>query len=554
MVSFKSLSFLILTLIVVLFLIQTLPSNSVYGRKKSRRSGMNLKGTTPLEARFFSDLEAGRTDRWSLGDAFLIASGLRTERQFKKGQEWINQIARNAKDVIAHYRSTEQKADQLLKWLHGTALRRYRATSTDAVEIMKYGRFNCLSSCILYGIIGQKLGMKVRGIAVDKHAFCRVYRGRKGWDVETTNALGFNPGRTLKLDNRIVSVPRSQYRNRREITLKEMIGLIYSNHMGLSNAFPTPQDQILALQKALYFFPRDPIIQHNLIAAHTQAINRLIDQKSWTYAWAYVKQLKKYEKDDKYWSSLAPQLIKSHLQKILTQGRGSIKARIDQALTRLKEYAQDEPGLGKQFIEYMKAWIYGFHLKANSRSKKQEMTLFEQSIQSLKKGQKARKGALSRQFLGILKQNTLAALKNHIISYLNAQDFDQAMEFVRIALRAFPRDLDLRKYQKQMKTVQIHRNKNQEVNRIVALAKKNKLLEAIRALNQAQQRDPHSAQLRKLRRKIEPTFMYNEIIGDYEDEDFEGVKRKIKIALRKYPRDRDLLRLKRDLERELEED
>ena len=85
---------------------------------------------------------------------------------------------------------------------------RYRATATDALEIIRSGQFNCLSSCIIYGIIAQKLGLKVRGVAVDRHAFCRVYRGRRGWDVETTTPMGFNPGRKIQIDPLVLQVIR----------------------------------------------------------------------------------------------------------------------------------------------------------------------------------------------------------------------------------------------------------------------------------------------------------------------------------------------------------
>ena len=242
------------------------------------RGYVSLTGTTPLESRFFEDLHKGRRGDWSLAEGFFIASGIREEKSLKRAKEWLDQLTIEVEKHLKTERSTDERADQLLRWLHSKVFSEYQASATDALALLRSGRYNCLSSCILYAIIGERIGLNIKGIAVDKHAFCRVLktaRSKRGWDVETTVALGFNPGRNVKISNTVISVPRSQYRNRKELNMWEMIGLIYTNHMGMTGAFPTLKDKLLAFKKAALFSPRDELIQKNVRSVYLMMIQEL---------------------------------------------------------------------------------------------------------------------------------------------------------------------------------------------------------------------------------------------------------------------------------------
>ena len=285
-----------------------------------------------LESSFFNDLRDQRSGKWSLADAFFIASGIRGESELARARKWLETLVHEAKEILQPYRKATDRADHLLRWLHQKTLSRYHARSTSALEVIRAGHFNCLSSSILYGMIGEKLGLHVRGIIVDHHVFCRVYqkpqpKNRRsmssrsgGWDVETTTALGFNPGRAVQIDLSVVSVPRSRYRNRREVSLFEMIGLIYTNHMGLNNAYPTAEDRLLAYQKAALFFPRDPIIEHNIIAAHTQIIAAAIERQQWIKAKKFLDQLSEFDQGGDESTQVWITLLDRHLNLIAPKG------------------------------------------------------------------------------------------------------------------------------------------------------------------------------------------------------------------------------------------
>lgn len=424
-----------------------------------RARPVKLTGTTPLEAQFFNDLRDKDMKRWTLSDAFFIASGIRDEANLNRARAWMDQLVNEARGELAGLKKTEERADKLLHWIHHRALSTYRAESTDALELIRNGKYNCLSSCLLYGMIGERLGLHIRGIAVEHHAFCRVYdqplpkritsmKSRSGgWDVETTTEHGFNPGRQVQMERMVISVPRHQYRNRREISLVEMIGLIYTNHIGLTRSYPSTSDRLLAYQKAALFFPRDPIIQHNVIAAHTQLINELVQQRKWASAAGYAQQLEEVDSSDQYSTSTWLMLIDRHLENIASQG-------IKEILSQLDEYQQRAKKPPKSVWLYWRARMLGQaagHELLRGREA-EGLTRLKQVLSYLKQAeqQRPRLERSRREKLETLRHNSLVPLKNVIITLMNSGKHAQASSLLNATLRIFPRDGDLKTLQQSL--------------------------------------------------------------------------------------------------------
>ena len=448
--SYLGLGFqIILVLLIVTFIFGAAltPAHARRGASK-----ISLRGTSELEAKFFNDLKEQRLRQWSLADAFFIASGIRDEKSLSRARQWYEQLVEDAEKTLKPYRKTSDRADQLLRWLHERVLRSYRPQATDALDIMRSGRFNCLSSCIVYGMIGERLGLHIRGIAVDQHAFCRVYakpvrhtqsmKSRSGgWDVETTTALGFNPGRSVQIDRAVVSVPRSRYRNRREISLMEMIGLIYTNHIGMTRAYPTHEDRLLAYQKATLFFPRDPIIQHNIIAAHTQVIQDYASRQRWQPAQAYIEQLSHFDQKDQYATALWMQVAEQHLDAASYKG-------LDQALDTLKIYQNKETNVPSPAWSYLSGQLYGraaTHLYDRGRFDQAD-EFFNKACLAGKKASQTRSQRSSKSAqvaLQRLKHNHLVIIKNAIINVFNQKEIPRAKTLIALALKTHPRDTDL---------------------------------------------------------------------------------------------------------------
>jgi tetratricopeptide (TPR) repeat protein len=103
------------------------------------------------------------------------------------------------------------------------------------------GSYNCVSSGVVYAILLKALGLRVWGVRTSDHAFCRVQAGDQAFDVETTSPFGFDPGKRKEFTDdfgRITGytyVPPSNYRDRRDIGEKELLGLILFNQTAFAS-------------------------------------------------------------------------------------------------------------------------------------------------------------------------------------------------------------------------------------------------------------------------------------------------------------------------------
>ncbi len=150
--------------------------------------------------------------------------------------------------------SAREAAERLLEMLHRRVFRRYDERQTRLEELLATGRYNCVSSAVLYGLLARTLGLEFRAVQTADHAFIRVLAGAEGWDVETTNPYGFDPGSRKDFTDsfgRVTGysyVPPGQYGRRREIGDKGLLSLILYNR----NAELTAAGRYLeALQPAL---------------------------------------------------------------------------------------------------------------------------------------------------------------------------------------------------------------------------------------------------------------------------------------------------------------
>lgn len=88
----------------------------------------------------------------------------------------------------------EARARALLRRLHGSdLLQTYDPRATTLQEIIASGRFNCVSSAVLFSGLALELGLEVQAELQPTHARSQV-RGDRGWSVvETTSPQGFDP-------------------------------------------------------------------------------------------------------------------------------------------------------------------------------------------------------------------------------------------------------------------------------------------------------------------------------------------------------------------------
>jgi hypothetical protein len=136
---------------------------------------------------------------------------------------------------LAH--DAEAAGDYILAYMHRKFLRSYSTLQTRLDTLFSNGRYNCVSSAVLYLILAQSQGLAVRGVITKDHALATVYQGDESWDVETTNAYGFDPGNRREFHDQFgkatgfTYVPARNYRDRTSVSPLELVSLILSNRI-----------------------------------------------------------------------------------------------------------------------------------------------------------------------------------------------------------------------------------------------------------------------------------------------------------------------------------
>ena len=513
------------------------------------RGYVSLTGTTPLESRFFEDLHKGRRGDWSLAEGFFIASGIREEKSLKRAKEWLDQLTIEVEKHLKTERSTDERADQLLRWLHSKVFSEYQASATDALALLRSGRYNCLSSCILYAIIGERIGLNIKGIAVDKHAFCRVLktaRSKRGWDVETTVALGFNPGRNVKISNTVISVPRSQYRNRKELNMWEMIGLIYTNHMGMTGAFPTLKDKLLAFKKAALFSPRDELIQKNVRSVYLMMIQELTRRRKWDQAREHIQSLRAtYDPRDKAWPNAVNMLYGGQLD--FLNGR----KRFSEAEALIARGREAFPTVGGAYWEWSLGRVLSLAAQhyLNQGDAKRGFTLYREAVQCDRRARRAKSALIDSSTLKVTRHNYEASAKNVLITQWNQKRWAEVEKLISIAIKASPQNRELKRMKRELSTLQTQLDEVTLYNQAVEWAKRGEVDRAIDHLNQSIKKTPRSKKLKTLKDELEASQLAQEVVQLAQSGSLKRARSKLRRGLSRYPKNRTLRSLNRQLKR-----
>ncbi len=149
---------------------------------------------TEPETRMIKDAEDKVFNSFDLLEASLIAEGL-------KNTTYIREVTKKLDEIIADIRTVQgfnehsdyDKAEFILKKLHQDLFRVYMETETTVLEVLRSGRYNCVSSSIVYNYVLDVFRIKSYGFIVPSHAFSVVEVDGKLIEVQTTTEHGFNP-------------------------------------------------------------------------------------------------------------------------------------------------------------------------------------------------------------------------------------------------------------------------------------------------------------------------------------------------------------------------
>jgi hypothetical protein len=121
--------------------------------------------------------------------------------------------------------------------MHRRFLKSYSEHQTRLDQLLSSGRYNCVSSAVLYMLLASSVGLEVTGVMTRDHAFVTVNAGTELIDVETTNPYGFDPGNRREFHDGFgrttgfAYVPARNYRDRTSINQLELVSLILHNRI-----------------------------------------------------------------------------------------------------------------------------------------------------------------------------------------------------------------------------------------------------------------------------------------------------------------------------------
>jgi hypothetical protein len=153
-----------------------------------------------------------------------------------------------------------EKGEFILEYMHKNILKSYSLYQSGVDTMLSTGRYNCVSSAVLYMVLCESAGLDVSGVITRDHAFALLHLGAESVDVETTNPYGFDPGNRREFHDdfgRLTGfayVPARNYRDRQTITPIELVSLIVSNRIAeletrnrFSEAIPLAVDRAALL-------------------------------------------------------------------------------------------------------------------------------------------------------------------------------------------------------------------------------------------------------------------------------------------------------------------
>jgi tetratricopeptide (TPR) repeat protein len=175
-----------------------------------------------------------------LTDIALWASGAELSARNQRGALYRDIVIAAAEELRASPdlpRDRRMRGEYVLSFTHKKFLKGYVENQTRLDEIINTGRYNCVSSAVIYAILAAAVDLDVRGVMTRDHAFATVDTGTEIIDVETTNPYGFDPGSRREFHDAFgkltgfAYVPSRDYRDRAAISLLELCSLILSNRI-----------------------------------------------------------------------------------------------------------------------------------------------------------------------------------------------------------------------------------------------------------------------------------------------------------------------------------
>ncbi len=129
----------------------------------------------PEEEELFKKIAAGQANKCDESDAILVASGVADKATREIYIAKINAITEISRKVVEGATTPENKAFRLAFVLYNTQLKGgFDDDQVDIRKLLDEHKFNCVSSCVLFNLVGNRLGLKTRAVNLPGHVFLRM--------------------------------------------------------------------------------------------------------------------------------------------------------------------------------------------------------------------------------------------------------------------------------------------------------------------------------------------------------------------------------------------
>ena len=372
------------------------------------------------------------------------------------------------------------KAEKLLELMHETFLKAYSLKQTRLDTLLQTGRYNCVSSAVLYAILGTASGLDISGVSTLDHAFCSVNLDDRQADVETTSPYGFEPGTKTEFHDAFgkttgfAYVPPRNYRDRTSVELLALFSLILSNRISDAEAAGNHPEAVgLAIDRWV-------LLGRKSNGAYEDLVDRMINygvylagkgRETEALAWveAAVAAYGNHPKWSEFIDSSANNLVVKLLRRGLTE---DARARFEELKPRLSEAIAANLDLNISDTELLDALgraenggpeedfltaVSGAEAKGIlpperirevkvvwSLRKIEQIARTEGWAAAYKETLKAiEELGFERQLenaLRVYRSNRIAEMYNYAADAYNSGDYDRAVQIVEEALNEFPEE------------------------------------------------------------------------------------------------------------------
>ncbi|MDR2069806.1 MAG: hypothetical protein LBP81_00095 [Treponema sp.] len=420
---------------------------------------------------------------WASGE-----SGTPAEKKIK--EIIINAAAELKRSALP--KSPRERGEYVLTFMYDRFLKTYSTHQTKVDEIFYSGRYNCVSSAVLYTIFAVSVGLDVRGVMTRDHAFVTVNIGTESIDVETTNRYGFDPGSRREFHDAFGTVtgfayvPARNYRDRVSISQLELASLILSNRIAdLESRGRYPEAVPLAVDRAALLARRTNPINSSFFAdpnrdlldrifnygASLIAAGKEADALAWcNTAWRHYGNTDSTAGDSR-WQEFTYAALNNYLVKLL-KGQQISEARtlLTRYTARLspEQYGQLNTLLvdaellkrisGIRRTEDAEAVLRTITAAENQLTLSADRAMEMRNFILIQEGERIAseqgppaaiaytEAAIARygknpgleDALKVHRSNRVADLHNSFASLFNSREYERAREFIRTALAEFP--------------------------------------------------------------------------------------------------------------------